>query len=77
LHVKRQNEQVSRNRRKFYMKYGFDIIHYVNLSVAGNPEEEIVSELNILPEQFNHFKKDLILRKNKSKNQFMMRKKFL
>jgi len=67
LRLKDPYEQVSRNRRKFFMKYGFDVIKYVDMMVAGNTDEEMVAELGISAEQLEHFRKDLRLKKIQSK----------
>ena len=60
-------ERVSRNRRKFFMKYGFDIIQYTNMMVTGKTDEEIISEMGITAGQLEHFKKNLRLKNLKSK----------
>lgn len=67
MRLKDPYEQVSRNRRKFFMKYGFDVIKYVDMMVAGNTDEEMVAELGISAEQLEHFRKDLRLKKIQSK----------
>ncbi|KUK10347.1 MAG: hypothetical protein XD50_1418, partial [Clostridia bacterium 41_269] len=60
-------DQIQRNRRKFFMKYGFDLIQYINLEMCGKPEEEIIETLGILPMQLEHFKKDIRIKKLKPK----------
>lgn len=60
-------EQVSRNRRKFFMKYGFDIIQYTEMMVTGYTDEEILGKMGISSEQLDHFRNDLNLNKLKSK----------
>lgn len=60
-------EQVARNRRKFFMKYGFDVIQYVEMTVAGNTDDEILTEMSISPQQLEHFRKDLRSKKFQSK----------
>lgn len=67
LRTKDSKEQVSRNRRKFFMKYGFDIIQYVEMNVAGNTDDEMLMELGISPQQLDHFRKDLRSKKYQSK----------
>ncbi|NLO89159.1 MAG: hypothetical protein GX088_02330 [Clostridia bacterium] len=58
-------DQVQRNRRKFFMKYGFDLIQYVNLEMIGKTEDEIIDILGIFPFQLEKFKRDRTLRKLK------------
>ena len=60
-------EQVSRNRRKFFMKYGFDVIQYTNMMVNASTDDDIISELGITPQQLEHFRKNLLLKNLKSK----------
>jgi hypothetical protein len=60
-------EQVSRNRRKFFMKYGFDIIQYTNMMVNASTDDDIISKLEITPEQLEHFRKNLRLKNLKSR----------
>ena len=60
-------DQIQRNRRKFFMKYGFDLIQYINLEMTGKTEDEIIDILGILPIQLEHFKRDRMLRKLKPK----------
>lgn len=67
MRLKDPHEQVSRNRRKFFMKYGFDVIKYVDMMVAGHTDEEMIAELGITEEQLEHFRKDLRSKKFKSK----------
>ena len=65
---KNSHEQVLRNRRKFFMKYGFDIIKYVEMTVAGSTDDEISEELGLLPGQLERFRKDLRSKKFQSKS---------
>lgn len=58
-------QQVDRNRRKFFMKYGFDIIKYTDMTVIGNTDEEILQEMNIYSSQLEHFRKNIRLTKLK------------
>jgi len=58
-------KQVDRNRRKFFMKYGFDIIQYTDLTMKGTSDEDIVEHMGISPGQLQHFRKDLYLKKLK------------
>lgn len=67
MRLKDSKEQVSRNRRKFFMKYGFDVIRYVDMMVAGKTDEELVVELGISSQQLEHFRKDLRSKKYQSK----------
>lgn len=60
-------EQVARNRRKFFMKYGFDIIEYTELTVTGNTDEEILDRMRISPNQLEHFRKDSQIKRLKNK----------
>ena len=41
------------------MKYGFNIVNFVELSAAGNTDEEIAAELEISLEQLERYRKDL------------------
>ncbi|NLJ99672.1 MAG: hypothetical protein GX318_00345 [Clostridia bacterium] len=52
-----ENSTALRNRRKFFMQYGFDIIEYVSLAASGKTEEEIMSTLGVLPCQLEHYYK--------------------
>lgn len=52
-------EQVDRNRRKFFMKYGFDIIEYTNLSMTGSTDEEMIDHMGISLNQLEHFRRDM------------------
>lgn len=61
-------EQVARNRRKFFMKYGFDIIEYTDLIVSGNTDEDILKRMKISPNQLEHFRKDCRIKKLKKQN---------
>ena len=58
-------EQVARNRRKFFMKYGFDIIQYTDMTVTGTPDEEILYQMGIASEQLDYFRSDQHLKKLK------------
>jgi hypothetical protein len=49
------------------MKYGFDVIKYVDMMVAGKTDEELVHELGISSQQLEHFRKDLRSKKYQSK----------
>ncbi len=59
-------QQVDRNRRKFFMKYGFDIIKYTDMTVTGNTDEEILQVMDISTKQLDHFRKNFRLRKYKN-----------
>jgi hypothetical protein len=57
--------QIHRNRRKFFMKYGFDIIQYTDLAMTGNTDEEMLDQMGISSNQLEHFRKDLRTKKLK------------
>lgn len=58
-------EQINRNRRKFFMKYGFDIIKYTDLTMNGSTDDEMIQQMGVSPKQLEHFRKDVRKKKQK------------
>lgn len=59
------HEQIDRNRRKFFMKYGFDIIKYTDLTMSGSTDDELILQMEVSPKQLEDFRKDVQTKKLK------------